>query len=226
MEIPTPAGPAVDGRPTTVRISSVSQLSASSYLPSLFRLINVAFDDIHTRRLPPIAGGYPSRLSNVDEILPALRDDPQTFIFLMSFADAPEEVLATASCRPYTSLDGVVASPWVRRLGPEEGCVEWEYKLLAVDPKYQGQGLASYLTRKTEEEAARRSRAALADAVKAHGEPDSEAVVKRVRMVLVGLKEATNEFYLRRGYKNDYETPAGEGLPMTVVSMSKVIAEL
>jgi GNAT superfamily N-acetyltransferase len=205
---------------------SVVELSGSPLIPSLFRLINVAFDDIHARSLPPIAGGYPSRLNNVDEILPALRDDPQTFIFIMSFADAPEDILATASCRPYTSLDGVVTSPWVRRLGPEEGCVEWEYKLLAVDPKYQGQGLASYLTKRTEEEAAKRSRAALADAAKAHGEPDSKPVVKRVRMVLVGLKEATNGFYLRRGYKNDYETPAGEGLPMTVVSMSKVIAEL
>jgi GNAT superfamily N-acetyltransferase len=223
---PTHVGPSVNGRLTNVSTLSVIQLSGSALLPSLFRLINTAFDDVHTRRLPPIAGGYPPRFVNVDEILQTLRDDPQTFISIVSFADAPEEILATASCRPYTSVDDAADSLWVRRLGPEEGCVEWEFKLLAVDPKYQGLGLASYLTKKTEEEAAKRSRAALAAAVKAHDEHEHKAVVKRVRMVLVGVKEVTNEFYTRRGYKNDYEIPRIAGYPITFVSMSKVIAEL
>jgi GNAT superfamily N-acetyltransferase len=222
MGLRTHDGPVVDGKPTTVSIFSMVQLSGSSYLPSLFHLINVAFDGIHLRRLPPMEGGYPPRLDSPEEILSQLRDDPQTFMFILSFADKPEEILATASCRPYLAREGDGESPWARRLGPEEQCVEWEYKLLAVDPKYQGNGLAVYLTKLTEEEAVRRSKAALANAEKTHGGTDA----RRVRMVLVGLKETTNDFYLRQGYKNDYEIPGVAGWPVTVVSMSKVIAEL
>ncbi|EME78211.1 uncharacterized protein MYCFIDRAFT_200509 [Pseudocercospora fijiensis CIRAD86] len=109
-------------------------------------------------------------------------------------------------------------SPWVRRLEVENGFEEWELKMMATDPDLQGQGLAGYMMTLVEDEVIRRFSEKQFTNTTTHGD-----LAKRLKITLSTPAEVTGSFYLRTGYKLDYENERGEGHNFHIAFMSKEI---
>lgn len=84
---------------------------------------------------------------------------------------------------------------------------------MVTAPEAQGHGLARFMMGTVESEIRRRYAEKLAAGEGEEG--------KRLRIVLCTPRELTGEFYLRRGFKEDYETFRGEGYQFHVLHLSK-----
>jgi GNAT superfamily N-acetyltransferase len=218
-------GPPVHGEPTIASIFSTAQLTTSPFLPSLVRVINLAFNASHDAFPELNLHTHGNRLASTDELLSGLQD-PETFVLIISRPES-EEVIATSSARRYfgssareydsSALEQKKSSPWERTAPVEPGAEEWELKLMATDPSAQGQGLAKWMMETVEAEIVARSKA------KWEAMHRDDSSPPKLRMVLCTLREIMGEFYLRKGYVKDYELERGEGYAFHIIHLSKTI---
>ncbi|CZT15001.1 uncharacterized protein RCC_12276 [Ramularia collo-cygni] len=200
-------GPTIHSQPTHLTILSSSQLKSSPFLPSLVSTINNAFRVANATKPELGLNNQGDRLTSNLEFLTNFAH-PESFTLVIHAPDSPT-VLATASARPYLgpNTSGIISrnTPWERILPVQEGCEEWELKLMCTAPEAQGLGLATYMMGVVEEEL-RRRRGGLG---------------KKLRILLTTPRELTGEFYVRKGFEKDYETWRGEGYHFHIVHMSK-----
>lgn len=227
------------------------RLTDSPFVPSVCQVINEAYERAYNR-FAAAKGDYTSRLAHHDDFLSFLSEVPDTFVLILHRPGRQDATLGTITCRPYLHVPADLTSPWHRRVGPTPGCLEWELKLLAVDPPLQRQGIAQWLVVEAEREAVRRARlvvggndannASSAAAEVAGGAATAAAPMqetssprrsdgrrpldRRVRVVLTTLKEVMLPFYQRLGYQVDYEIPRGNGFTGNIIGLSKTVAEL
>lgn len=204
------AGPEVNGRPTTVTLFSPSQLRRSSLLPSLYKVINEAFDGGHVGRdgVLILKG---SRLRYDGQLFDELGTAPGTFTYII-FYSGTQDVVGTASVKRYLGKVAVVAkdeeekraNTWKRFGSVPSGTAAWELSTMAVDPRLQRQGLAGYLMELAEDEIKGRFKA-VAD--EAHG----DARATRLLTMITTIKQRNFDFYSRKGFVEDYETQYEKG---------------
>ncbi|KAF2208218.1 hypothetical protein CERZMDRAFT_91628 [Cercospora zeae-maydis SCOH1-5] len=205
----TSPGPRLNGRDTTTSIFSTAQIGQSIYLDNLVKTINDAFRQAHATKpeLGMISQG--ERLGSTEELLENLSDDPESFILIISYPD-DDGVIATASYRRYHGpvKDRPVDrnTPWFRTLEVSRDTEEWELKLMATDPHYQGCGLAAYMMKTGEAEIISR----FLQKLEAH-RGASAHVPSKLKLVICTPLELTAHFYLRRGFVMDYQVWRGEG---------------
>lgn len=199
-------GPPVNSRPTTVALLSPQQLRHSPLYPSLFQVINFAFDGGHKKEGLFLVNS--KRLRSDTQLFDELSNAPGTFTYIIYYTGT-NDVIGTASGKRYLGRVKVVekdydeatarANTW-KRFGPvPDGTSAWELSTMAVDPSLQRQGLAGYLMRITEDEIKRRFNALAA------GEAEGEKRPTRLVTMITTIKERNFEFYSRRGFVEDYE---------------------
>ena len=217
-------GPEVNGRPTTLTLFSPPQLDASPLLPSLYSVVNDAFHTGNEREGTRIRR---NRLAYDGQLRDELGNKPGTFSYVLSYTGT-NDIVATASAKPYALAQKIALVPhnlakmqngdttWKRLVSLGEDKEVWELSTMAVDPRLQRQGLAGYLMKLTEDEVKRRFLA---------GPGGGE---KQLIMAITTVKERMGPFYLRRGFKEDYEIGYPQGhlgsvKAFTVVFMSKIV---
>ncbi|KAK4495138.1 hypothetical protein PRZ48_013465 [Zasmidium cellare] len=168
-------------------------LRESPLLPGLFKTIHLAYLTSDQKSFGTSAG---DRLRSIDDLILVLRNDPDSFIIVLSQSDPDGEILSTASCRRYYGPDRDTSKPWACTHHPAPGVDEWELKMVATHPSAQGKGLASYMLGLAEEEVIRRS------LVKA-----TDTAQSRTKMIMCIPETTFAEFYARRGYVKDYTRP-------------------
>lgn len=207
-------GPQINGRSTTLTLFSPPQLSTSPLLPSLYQIVNDAFRDGHEKTKITMSG---TRLSYDGQLNDELGNNPGTFTYVLYYTGT-NNVVATASAKPH-AVNLKVANGerimWKRYAPIAEGKEAWELSTMAVDVTLQRQGLAGYLMKITEDEVKKRYRAS----------GDSG---KQLILVITTVKERMFEFYLKRGFKWDYENFYEQGhngaqVAFHVVFMSKEV---
>lgn len=151
----TEQGPVIDGVPTRIVTYSARQLQDSPQLPSLFELVNLAYQISDQQSFGSSTG---DRLKSIEDVVLGLKNDPESFIINLSYLYKPEEVLATAGCRRYHGPDADTTLPWACSNAPDPGTEEWETKMVATQPSLQGKGLASYMLKAVEREVVSRSK--------------------------------------------------------------------
>jgi GNAT superfamily N-acetyltransferase len=205
-------GPVINGKATTLILFSPLQLAKSPLLPALYTLINDAFRAGHEKSGTRVSR---SRLLYEGQLNDELGDKPGTFTYVLCYSGT-NDVIATASAKPH-ALDLSVAvgerSMWKRWVPIAEGKEAWELSTMAVAKDIQGQGLAGYLMKITEEGVRRCSLA-------------SSVPGKQLILVITTVKERNFGFYSRKGYTMDYEMFYDKGhigaeVPFHVVFMSK-----
>ncbi|KAF7198089.1 hypothetical protein HII31_00445 [Pseudocercospora fuligena] len=214
------SGPLVRGKPTSVSVISSRDISTSRFLPGIIGVINAAFSESHYRNAQLGMNGNFPRIASDEEFLRNITHDTEAFAVAIHPKDE-KEVFATATARRYSgpSSDPTARiTPWVRRLEVEDGFEEWELKMMATNPDLQGQGLAGYMMKFVDDEVIRRfSKKQLTNAA-SHGD-----LAKRLKIPLSTPTEVNGSFYLRKGYKVDYENERGEGYNFHIAFMSKEI---
>ena len=216
---PTPLsseGPQVNGRSTTIKLFSPSQLVGSPLLPSLYKVILDAFWISDHPDGAALTNG--NRFSYDGQFLDELGNAPGTFCYILYYSGTAE-VIGTASAKRYIGkINEAKDGTTFVRLGPVAPDVEaWELSTMAVDVKLQRQGLASYLMKLVEDEMKRRFLADCSD-------PSS----KQLRQMITTIKEKNEPFYLRRGFAKDYEMfyekgHMGSETGFTVIHMSRPV---
>ncbi|KAF2163077.1 hypothetical protein M409DRAFT_26523 [Zasmidium cellare ATCC 36951] len=207
-------GPMIDDKPSTIVTLTAQQLRTSKFLPSLVNTINQAYKAAEGQHLGESKG---DRLGSIDELILVLRDDPESFIIVLTQPHAPEEVLSTATSRRYFGPSpDANTSPWACVHTPAADTEEWELKLLATSPAAQGKGIASYMLALAEKEATERFRAKSGQ---------GEGAITHAKMILCTPKPLYGKFYGGRGYREDYikirEKP---DMSYEITFMSKVLA--
>lgn len=214
-------GPKIDDKPTNILTFSAQQLKSSNLLPGLVKTINLAYFTSEKKSLGESTG---ARLGSIDELILVLRDDPESFIIVLSQPHSPEEVLSTATCRRYYGPGPDFSRPWECCHTPDANTEEWELKLLATHPSAQGKGLASYMLGLAEREVAARFRAKLDS--RAYSECKEDGIPAQTKMILCTPKPLFGIFYAQRGYQEDYlkfrEKP---GFDFEIAFMSKLLVE-
>ncbi|EMC99863.1 hypothetical protein BAUCODRAFT_353118 [Baudoinia panamericana UAMH 10762] len=226
------AGPSIDGKKTTVTLYEPSSLVDDPIIPAMVPMINAAFRDqhLHSSKAGRIMPASIDRLPKHEDYLKQVGNDHGTFVFILTTTETGVPIATVAAHRYIAPVYVAVQNSGRRtafdRMRRPEGMEDaelWEVKLLAVDVAWQKRGLASYLMNNVEAEVRRRFVASRAEA-----EKNDEAQSKRLCMVLTTVKEANHDFYLRKGYKLDYETRheigyLGSETGFRVVHMSKVM---
>lgn len=203
-------GPDVRGRETTVTAYSPQQLRHSPLLPTLYEVINEAFNAGHQLEGENLLKG--TRLRYDGQLFDELGNGPGTFTYIIYFSGT-SEVIGTASGKRYLGRGKVVdvvdhetarANTW-RRYGPvPAGTIAYELSTMAIDPKQQRQGIAGFLMKLCEDEMKRRFKL-LAD------EAEDDAKPTQLLEMLTSVKEKNMAFYARRGFVMDYETAYPKG---------------
>ncbi|KAK4495445.1 hypothetical protein PRZ48_013776 [Zasmidium cellare] len=214
-------GPLINDKPSTITTLTEQQLKTSKFLPSLVKTINIAYQGSEQKHLGESQG---DRLKSADELVLALRGDPESFIIILSQPHAPEEVLSTATCRRYFGRGPDADTfPWACNHDPAADTEEWELKLLATSPAAQGKGVASYMLALAEREVATRFLA------KTHGQAYEVAQetgpITKVKIIICTPKPLYGNYYAKRGYQEDYikirEKP---DMSYEITFMSKTLA--
>lgn len=213
----TKKGPQLEDGSTEVLTLSAQQLRGSTLLPSLFKTINQAFLISEDKRLGATTG---DRLKSTDELVSALRDDPESFIIVLTQPHSPGEAVSTATCRRYFGpAPDADQNPWACSHTPNVDVEEWELKLLVTHPSAQGKGLASYMLELAEGEVVARFRA---KSVNASG----DTVQTQAKMILCTPKPLFGEFYAKRGYHEDYlKLRQKPDVSFEITFMSKMLFE-
>lgn len=202
-------GPLIDGLPTRACTYSARQLAGSPQLPSLFKLVNLAYLVSDQQSFGSSTG---DRLKSIDDLILVLNDDPQSFMINLSYIHDPNEVLGTATCRRYYGPDADTTKPWSCTHTPDSGVNEWETKMVATQPSLQGKGLASFMLKAVEKEVMTRSQ------TKTGAGEDA----KLSKMII--CTPTYTEFYARRDYGKDYSRLfRNENLSFDIVFMSKML---
>ncbi|EME39090.1 hypothetical protein DOTSEDRAFT_75693 [Dothistroma septosporum NZE10] len=156
------------------------------------------------------------RLSSINEIFVNMREDPESFLVILSHQGS-HEVIATATCRRYLGPDEH-STPWMCSHVVEDGTEEWELKLLATHPFAQGKGAGAVVLKAVEQEIINRF------AIKR--KMASTHTPTRLKMVLCTVQELFPEFYRRKGYREDYIHQRGEGFNFSIMFMSKTLTTI
>lgn len=202
-------GPVIDGMLTRVSTYSARQLQDSPLLPSLFKLVNLAYLLSDQESFGSSTG---DRLKSIKDLIFVLNDDPESFIINLSYPHEPDEVLGTATCRRYYGPDADTTKPWACTHTPHPETDEWETKMVATQPSLQGKGLASYMLKAVEREVMSRSR------TKTVAGEDA----KLSKMIICTPTYAA--FYARRGYRKDYSRSfRNEDMAFDILFMSKML---
>lgn len=193
------AGPTINDKPSEIVTLTAQQLRTSNCRPGLVKTINLAYKASEQKSLGASQG---DRLGSVDELILVLRDDPESFIIILTQPHEPEEVVSTATCRRYLGPPSDAATnPWACSHSPADGTEEWELKLLATHPSAQGKGIASYMLALAEREVMERSHAKSAAMINGSGQANAST---KVRMILCTPKPLYGKFYAGRRYQEDY----------------------
>lgn len=219
----TQAGPIIDDKPSEVVTLTAQQLRTSRFRPGLVKTINLAYQSSEQKSLGASQG---DRLGSVNELVLVLRDDPESFIIILTQPHAPEEVISTATCRRYLGPPSDAATnPWACSHSPADGTEEWELKLLATHPDAQGKGIASYMLALAEKEVMERFHTKFA--AKTHEFGQANGATTKAKMILCTPKPQYGKFYAGREYREDYikirEKP---DVSYEITFMSKVLVLL
>lgn len=216
----TQAGPTIDDKPSEIITLTAQQLRASNYRPGLVKTINLAYLSSEEKSLGASQG---DRLGSVDELILVLRDDPESFIIILTQPHAPEEVVSTATCRRYFGPPADAPnSPWTCSHSPADGTEEWEVKLLATHPSAQGKGVGTYMLALAEREVMERFHTKLCGNTQESDQVNGATA--KAKMILCTPKPIYGKFYAGRGYQEDYikirEKP---NLSFEITFMSKAL---
>ena len=212
---------------TTLTLFTPSQLAASPLLKPLSTVINAAFaTQGHQINGESVLSA--ARLRYDGQLIDELGAGTGTFTYVLHSRDedGKETVIATASAKRYLGKveiagmqDFQQTGNTFTRFGPvAEGREMWELSTMAVDGRFQRQGLAGYLMKITEAEVVRRFRGGN---VKGKG--------RKLIMAITTIKEVNEIFYRKRGFETDYEVvfPVGHMESVTgftITHMSKEVA--
>ena len=200
-------GPEINGHKTNLYLFEPGQLASSTLLPSFVPLINAAFSDRH----PP---WLPSSMIRFDTTEGYLRElGPEAFTYGLVYADDTKKVkdlLATVSAKPLKWREPEIQDPVYKSFYYDKaqavvpGTESWEIKLMVVDPKLMGKGLASLLLGMVETETHRRfeeRKLHQANISTSDGTAGAEAMQVKLRLVLQTIYEMNGAFYGKRGWK-------------------------
>ena len=200
------SGPEIDCRKTNLYLFEPGQLVSSPLLPSFVPLINAAFSDRH----PPWLPSSMTRFTTTEGYLGEL--GPEAFTYGLVYADDTKEakdLLATVSFKPMKWREPEVQDPIYKTFYYDKaqavvpGTESWEIKLMVVDPKLMGKGLASLLLGMVEAESHRRfeqrklHQASISTSDQVAGYETSQI---KLRLVLQTIYEMNGAFYGKRGW--------------------------
>ncbi|MCJ1326278.1 hypothetical protein MMC10_002942 [Thelotrema lepadinum] len=200
-------GPEIDGRKTHLYLFEPGQLASSPLLLSFVPLINAAFSDRHPPWLPSSMIRFESKEGYLGEL------GPEAFTYGLVYADDTQEhkdLLATVSAKPLKwrepdPLDPIASTfSYGKAQAIMPGAETWEIKLMVVDPRLMGKGLASLLLGMVETESHRRfeerklNQARISSLGGANGIETSQI---KFRLLLQTIYEMNGAFYGKRGYK-------------------------
>ncbi|WPH03407.1 Hypothetical protein R9X50_00628700 [Acrodontium crateriforme] len=209
-------GPIINSRPTTVRLFNYDQLINSAPLLALKPMINAAF---RTSGLKKKILGSKDRLVEASDFYKQIGNGPETFTYIVSWADEPDSAIGTVCAKRYVVPEipkmtgdeardeyisrGLVFSriraPKRRVVAGDAELEMWELCMLTVDPTLQRQGLAGYLLRLVDDGVRMVSRE-----VREQRCSSNHDKVELV-MVMTCIRELNDGFYSRRGYELDYD---------------------
>lgn len=203
----------VHNRPVETHLFSNAQLAQFPLLPQLVSVINRAYGAGHVSGPKEYFPPNKLRLKSSQELVEDLGPDCFTFIVTQSMVEETEtgspnpskhptlrRVLGTASGRPFTrprvvmNVEPAPVSPWVPKIALQKlddpDIVQWELKLMGVDPGLQKQGLASYMI----------------DLVIGEIKQRVVGEKREVWMVFTTMKELNGPYYSKRGFLSVSET--------------------
>ena len=203
----------VNNRPVEVYLFSNARLAQFPLLPQLVSVINRAYSAGHVSGTKEYFPSNLLRLESSQALVEELGPDCFTFVVTQSMAEETDpgspspskhltlrRVLGTASGRPFTrprvvmNVEPAPMSPWVPKIALQKlddpDIVQWELKLMGVDPSLQKQGLASHMIDLVTEEIKRRV----------------EGEKREVWMVFTTMKELNGPYYSKRGFLSVSET--------------------
>ena len=212
------AGPVIDGHETIVTLYTPPQLAKSKVLPSLYYIINEAFDAGHSK--DGVTWLHQKRLRYENAFLDQLGNGAGTFTYNVSWRGT-NRVIATATVKRYVGdmvnveKDGLGEGSAFKRHGPVPPNSEaWELSTMAVDPELQGRGLAGLLMKWTEDEVKRTFKTSLRETHDAGNAGPTQLI-----MMLTTVREINERFYTKRGFMKDYETWHEKGYLVSVAAV-------
>ncbi|KAG9004198.1 hypothetical protein FRB94_002630 [Tulasnella sp. JGI-2019a] len=223
-------GPEINGQWSIISLLTPKQLKVYPYLQPLRNLVNAAFQSNHNG--PVTNYLFPTdrqRLVTDDQLGSEL--GPSSFTFIISSpvsndgSGGPPRLYASASGRPYIPKEAKKDLPKdIEAMHRTKVPIDldkyeaWELKILVVDPTLQKQGLGSLLMKLVEAEVVKRSaqKRLQASKIESTGGASDDIVKnglmeKKVIMLLDGVKETVDEYYLRRGWVTTEVKPMENG---------------
>nr|POE53533.1 hypothetical protein CFP56_28755 [Quercus suber] len=232
----TTTGPIVNGKPTILTRYEPAQLAVLATLPAMQTMLNHAFRETF---LSHKILSHVQRLRDTTQFLEEIGTDAGTFTYVLTFAAASTEIIATASAHRYVQPVLMAQADedikkrhqtFTRFQVPESAQPDetwdvdvWELKTMAVALNAQRQGLAGLLMRAAEDEVKARFRDG--------GKVENGARRRRCVMLLSTIMELNGEFYKHKGYVcgSQKTFPAGHlgsEAGFTIGHFSKVLVEI
>jgi GNAT superfamily N-acetyltransferase len=189
-----------------------------SLLSRLVSVINAAFEDLRLRR-PDLRMRNGARLLDGEDFVRAIRsDESHGTSFTVTVADEQARVKATASCvkrvcegkgKPATVIVQGLLSPWACEIPCEPNMQDWELKMVAIHPSWQGRGVASVLLGAIEKEVILRSVGLQQNRTAARFAQSLLSSEEGSRLILSTIKEVNAPVFERLGFREECSVERG-----------------